>query len=71
MKNEKEKELDINEVAIKLDVDAEVIEKVRKGHSGVSHERIKCALKKVRGGVKKEGEMFGYVADYHYLCSEK
>jgi len=30
VKNEKEKELDINEVAIKLDVDAEVIEKVRR-----------------------------------------
>ena len=43
VKNEKEKELDINEVAIKLEVDAEVIDKVRKGHSGALHKRIKCA----------------------------
>lgn len=108
MKNEKEKELDINEVAITLEVDAEVIEKVRScsrrfprsngqrairasccptvcgsrcqscGHNpllrsplGALHERIKCAVKKVRGGVKKESEMFWYVADFHYLCSEK
>ena len=63
--------MDINEVAIKLEVDAEVIEKVRKGHSGALHERIKGALKKVREGVKKVGEMFGYVTDFHYLCSEK
>ena len=43
VKNEKEKEMDINEVAIKLDVDAEVIDKVRKGHPGTLHERIKGA----------------------------